>query len=332
MDSVRAFVAEQVDDGVERGVRTLARGDLGDGDVVVRVEFSSINYKDALATVPRGQVARISPLVPGVDLAGEVVEGRTAGVEPGAKVVAHGYGLGVSHHGGYAEYARVPAGWIVPLPDELSTRQAMAIGTAGYTAALSIDQLEERGLSPAAGRVLVTGATGGVGSIAVGILARRGYEVVASSGKDEPGYLRALGAAEVISREETSAPGKRPLESERWAGAVDPVGGSTLAYILSTLEHGGAVAVSGLTGGPGLDTTVLPFVLRGVAVLGVDSVETPIERRRRLWQRLADDLRPPELEQSIAVEVDLEELEPVLDAILAGEVRGRTVVRIGDGD
>jgi len=325
----KAFVAEQVEGRVERGVRQLDPADLGEDDVLVRVEFSSVNYKDALATIPGGQVAGTSPLVPGIDLAGEVVEcGAAAGFEEGDTVLAHGYGLGVSHHGGYAEYARVPEDWVVPLPDGLSGRQAMAIGTAGYTAALSIHQLEERGLSAAAGPVLVAGATGGVGSTAVGILARRGYEVVASTGKDEPDYLRRLGAAQVISREETSASSRRPLESERWAGAIDPVGGSTLAYILRTLRRGAAVAVSGLTGGPGLETTVLPFVLRGVAVLGVDSVETPIERRRRLWQRLADDMRPAELDESITAEVDLDGLEPVLDAILAGEVRGRTVVRV----
>jgi putative YhdH/YhfP family quinone oxidoreductase len=206
------------------------------------------------------------------------------------------------------------------------------VGTAGYTAALSVYLLEERGgLEPGRGPVLVTGATGGVGSTAVGILSQRGYEVVASSGKaEEHGYLRELGAAEVISREETSAGSDRPLESQRWAGAVDAVGGSTLAYVLRTLRIGGSVAASGNTGGFKLETTVMPFILRGVSLLGADSVNTPIELRRRLWGRIATDLRPKGLEESIATEVGLDELEPVLDAILRGEVRGRTVVRVSD--
>lgn len=330
MERVRAFVAEQRDGDVERGVRELAGEDLGEGDVLVAIEFSSVNYKDALATVPEGGVARTSPLVPGVDLAGEVLEAGPDGPPSGTKVLVHGYDLGVAHHGGYAERARVPAGWVVPLPEGLSTREAMIVGTAGYTAALSIHALEERGLAPDDGPVLVTGATGGVGSVAVSILAGRGYEVVASTGKDEADYLRRLGASDVISREETSAESDRPLEGQRWAGAVDPVGGATLSYVLRTLRYGATAAVSGLTGGPALETTVLPFILRGVALLGVDSVATPIEVRRRVWERLAGDLRPPSLDDMLAEEVRLDGLEPVLDAILAGEVRGRTVVRLAD--
>jgi acrylyl-CoA reductase (NADPH) len=203
-DEIRAFVAEKGDDGVDRGLRTIAAADLGDGDVVVRVDCSSVNYKDALATIPKGQVARISPLVPGIDLAGTVVEGPGEGTE----VLAHGYDLGVAHHGGYAQYARVPGDWVVPLPDGLSTKQAMAIGTAGFTAAMSVARLEHHGLEPGDGPVLVTGATGGVGSTAVSILAARGYEVVASSGKDAREYLEALGAAEVIGREDVAGEGK----------------------------------------------------------------------------------------------------------------------------
>lgn len=329
MERVRAFVAEKQDDGVERGLRELSPDELGGGDVLVRVEFSSVNYKDALATTPKGQVARISPLVPGIDLAGEVVESGSEQLPPGTRVLAHGYDIGVAHHGGFADYARVPAEWVVPLPEGLTARSAMVIGTAGYTAALSVHLLEEHGLAPDRGPVLVTGATGGVGSIAVGILARRGYEVVASTGKDEHDYLRELGASEVLSREETS-PGDRPLERERWAAAVDPVGGATLAYVLSTLRYGGVAAVSGLTGGPALATTVLPFILRSATLIGVDSVATPIELRRRIWERLADDLRPPGIDSSVAREVSLEDVEPVLDAILAGEVRGRTVVRVAE--
>jgi len=327
---VRAFVAERRDGEVARELRTLSREELGEGDVLVRVAWSSVNYKDALATIPKGQVARISPLVPGIDLAGTVEEGDGAGLAPGTPVLVHGHDLGVAHHGGYAEYARVPAEWVVPLPEGLTARQAMLIGTAGFTAALSVHELERHGLEPGDGPVLVTGATGGVGSTAVAILAARGYEVVASSGKAaEADFLRGLGASEVIGREETSAPSEKPMERQRWAAAVDSVGGATLAYVLRTLRYRGAVAASGLTGGTSLETTVFPFILRGVALLGIDSVATPMPLRAEIWRRLADDLRPPGLEEAMAREVTLEELEPVLDGLLRGEGRGRTVVRVG---
>jgi len=319
---VRAFIAEQAGDDVSRGVRELSADELGEGDVLIRIEWSSVNYKDALATIPKGQVARISPLVPGIDLAG-VVEEAGGEFSAGDAVLAHGYDLGVAHHGGYAEYARVPADWVVPLPDGLSARDAMAIGTAGYTAARSVVALEESGLP--SGPVLVTGASGGVGSVAVDILATRGHEVVASSGKD-PAWLEGLGASSVISREEAAGDGSRPLEKSRWAGAVDCVGGDTLAGVLRGLRYGGAVAASGNTGGVKLSATVLPFILRGVSLLGIDSVQNPIAERRALWQRLADDLRPRRLE---AREVGLDQLEGVLDALLQGAAQGRTVVRVG---
>jgi acrylyl-CoA reductase (NADPH) len=320
---VKAFVAEKGDDGVTRGVRYL--DDLGEGDVLIRVAWSSVNYKDALATIPKGQVARISPLVPGIDLAGTVEAAPDgAPVSAGDAVLAHGYDLGVAHHGGYAEFARVPADWVVPLPEGLSTREAMAIGTAGYTAARSIVALEAFGLSADAGPVLVTGAGGGLGSTAVDILAARGYEVVASSGKD-PDWLRELGAADVISREEAAGDSGRPLEKPRWAGAVDCVGGDTLAGVLRSLRYGAAVAASGNTGGMQLPATVLPFILRSVSLLGIDSVQNPIEERRALWGRLADDLRPRHLD---AREIGLDELEGTLDAILQGKLQGRTVVKL----
>ncbi len=325
--TVRAFVAEKSDDGVERGIRELDAGALGEGDVLVRVAWSSVNYKDALATIPKGQVAQVSPLVPGIDLAGTVAE-PAAGLEAGAEVLAHGYELGVARHGGYAEYARVPADWIVPLPAGLSARQAMAIGTAGYTAALSVHRLEQHGLEPGDGPVLVTGATGGVGSSAVAMLAQLGHEVVAVTGKDEADYLRGLGASEVLGREEVAVADGRPLEKPRWAAAVDCVGSSTLGHVIRTLRYGGAVAASGLTAGTDLPTTVFPFILRGVSLLGVDSVNTPMALRAAIWERLAGDLKPSGLEDSIAVEIGLEELEGTLDAILRGEVRGRTVVRL----
>ena len=256
-----AFVAERSGDTVVRDVRQFTLDDLGEGDVVIEVAWSGVNYKDALATTANGKVARLSPLIPGIDLAGTVVEPGGSGLDAGAWVVVHGYDVGVAHHGGYAEYARVPAGWVVPLPSTLSPRQAMSLGTAGFTAALSVHQLEERGLRPEHGPVLVTGATGGVGSVAVGILAERGYEVVASSGKPAAKeWLTSLGASEVLTRDETSGEGK-PLERERWAGAVDCVGGSTLPYVLRTLKYGAAVAASGNTGGFALSSTVLPFIL-----------------------------------------------------------------------
>ncbi len=324
-----AFLATQRDEAVDRGPSTLTRDDLGDGEVTVRVGWSSINYKDALATIPKGQVARISPLVPGVDLAGEVVESDDPAVAVGSEVLVTGYDLGVAHHGGWAQYARVPAGWVVALPDGLSSRQAMALGTAGLTAGLSIHALEAHGLRPDHGPVLVLGASGGVGSTAVGALAAAGYEVWAATGKPDQGdYLRGLGAQEILAREETTADSDRPLEKTRWAAAVDPVGGAATAYALRTTRYGGAVALSGLTGGTALRTTVLPFILRGVSLLGIDSVAANADLRREVWSRLAGDLRPRGLDDAIAREVDLEGIEPVLDALLAGQAVGRTVVRL----
>jgi putative YhdH/YhfP family quinone oxidoreductase len=326
----RALVAEQDGDDVRRSLRELAADELPEGDVTVRVGWSSVNYKDALAVSPKGQVARGYPLVPGIDLAGEVIGSDGVDVRPGDQVIVHGHDLGVAHHGGFAEVARVPGAWVVPLPDGMSPREAMALGTAGFTAALSVVRLEENGLSPGDGPVLVLGASGGVGSTAVAILAARGYDVHASTGKaGEADFLRGLGASEVLSREETSAKSKRPMESQRWAGVVDPVGGAATAYALRTVRYGGAVALSGLTGGTGLHTTVLPFILRGVSLLGVDSVGTPMDVRRRVWERLAGDLRPQGLEEQITREVALEDVDALLDDVLAGNARGRTVVRVG---
>ena len=324
-----AFVAERFDDRVERGVRDFSAADLPPGEVTIRVEWSSVNYKDGLATTAGGKVARISPLIAGIDMAGVVVASDDSAFRAGDAVIAHGYELGVSRHGGYAAYERVPADWVVPMPPGLGAREAMAIGTAGFTAAMSITALEDRGLDPADGPVLVTGATGGVGSTAVAILAERGYEVWAAAGKDaEHAYLRGLGATGIVPRAECTAESTRPLESERWAGAIDSVGGATLPYVLRTLRRGAGVAASGNAGGPAFATTVFPFILRSVALLGIDSVAVPIAERRRLWDRLATDLRPRALAES-AKEVPLDTLEPALDGILAGEARGRWIVRIG---
>jgi acrylyl-CoA reductase (NADPH) len=323
----RAYVAERLEDRVERGVRDFTSDELPAGEVVVRVGWSGVNYKDGLATRFDGKVARISPLIPGIDLAGEVVSSSDPAFREGQGVLAHGYDLGVSRHGGYAEYQRVPAAWIVPLPAGLSAREAMAIGTAGFTAAMSVAALEARGLRPDSGPVLVTGASGGVGTTGLGILAGRGYEVWAGTGKaDEHDRLRSLGAAGFITRAEmTESP--KPLESARWAGAIDAVGGPAMPYLLSTLMPGAGVASVGNAGGPGFSSTVLPFILRGVAVLGMNSVPVLIEERRALWNRLARDYRPRGLGDDVT-EVTLETVDRALDAILAGEARGRWVVRV----
>ena len=326
----RALVADREGDDVRRQLSELTAADLPAGEITVRVRFSSVNYKDALAVSPKGRVAKAYPLVPGVDLAGEVAASDDPEIPAGAQVIVHGHDLGVAHHGGFAEVARVPATWVVPLPEGLSPRQAMALGTAGFTAGLSVMRLEEHGLQPGDGPVLVLGATGGVGSTALGILSARGYEVVAATGKaQEADFLRSLGAAEVVSREETSAESDRPLERQRWAACVDPVGGAALAYALRTLRYGGAVASSGTTGGTDVRTTVFPFIVRAVSLLGIDSVGTPMPVRRRVWERLAGDLRPRGLDESITREVRLEEVDPLLDEVLAGRARGRTVVRVG---
>lgn len=323
----RAFVVEKTEAGWLRSVRDIGLEDLPDGEVLIEVERSGINYKDGLASIEKGRVARISPMIPGVDLAGSVVESSDPSIQVGSAVIVHGYDLGVAHHGGFSEMARVPAGWVVPLPGGLTAAQAMTIGTAGYTAALSVMALEAAGLEPDDGPVLVTGATGGVGSTAIGMLGTRGYQVVASTGKSEQAdWLRSLGASEVIGREETSQDSGRPLEGERWAGAVDCVGGATLAYVLRTLRYAASVAASGLTGGGDLATTVYPFILRGVNLLGIDSVMNRIDERVEVWNRIAVDLRPVQLDRDEPVTVGLDGLAEALDRILAGGMVGRTLV------
>ena len=295
----RALVAEKDDDGVRRTLRDLSADDLPGGDVTIRVGWSSVNYKDALAVSPKGRVAKTYPLVPGVDLAGEVIASDGGGdLAPGTPVLAHGHEIGVGQHGGYAEVARVPADWVVPLPEGLSPRDAMALGTAGFTAALSVVRLEEHGLSP----------------------------------DDAGAPVLVLGATEILSREETSAEAERPMEKQLWAGVVDSVGGAATAFALRTTRYGGAVALSGLTGGTDLETTVFPFILRAVSLLGIDSVHTPMDVRRSVWERLAGDLKPRGLADQITREISLDDVDPLLDEVLAGKARGRTVVRVaGDG-
>jgi putative YhdH/YhfP family quinone oxidoreductase len=328
-ESFHALVVNNSDGGFSAGVELRTLDDLPSGDVTVRVQYSSVNYKDGLACIPDSPVVRSYPMVPGIDLAGTVAESSDPRFAAGQEVLAIGRGLGVAHFGGFAEYARLPGDWLEPLPPSLTLKEAMALGTAGFTAALSIQRLEENGLQPGDGRVLVTGATGGVGSTAVSMLGGLGYEVSASTGKaDEHDFLRELGASEILSREDVSGPSESPLEAERWAGGVDPVGGDTLAYLLRTTRYRGSVASSGLTGGVALNTTVAPFILRGVNLLGIDSVMCPADVRAALWLRLATDLKPKYLTESIAHEIGLEAIPTVVSDILAGAVKGRTIVKL----
>jgi acrylyl-CoA reductase (NADPH) len=321
----KAFRAVTDGEHVDRGVVSMDVEELGDDGVLIAVEWSSVNYKDGLASTPTGKVARISPIVPGVDLAGTVAD-DAPGWPAGTPVIAHGYDIGVARHGGFAQYARIPADYLVPLPEGLSAREAMVLGTAGFTAAMSVIALHDHGVTAGKGPVLVTGATGGVGSTAVAMLAALGYEVHASTGKpSETEFLMGLGASSVIDRAELAEESKRPLESTRWAGAVDCVGGLPLANVLKRIEYGGSVAASGLTAGNGLPTTVLPFILRGVNLLGIDSVMVEIGRRREVWGRIAGDLKPAGLD-AIGRQITLDQLDDVLAAILRGEATGRSVV------
>ncbi len=327
--SFRAFLLNKTGEEFSAAVTTMAEADLPAGDVTVKVEWSGVNYKDGLACLPKSAVVRTYPMVPGIDLAGTVTESQDQRFSVGQPVVVIGYEVGISHFGGYAELWRGPGKWVSPLPDGLSAKEAAALGTAGFTAAMSVAALEAHGVTPASGTVLVTGATGGVGSTAVSMLAGLGYTVAASTGKaSEHAFLRGLGASEILSREEVSAESARPLEAERWAAAIDPVGGATTAYLLRGTRYGGSVAVSGLTGGTAIATSVLPFILRGVNLLGIESVNYPIEQRAPLWRRMAGDLKPKGLLESIAVETGLEGIPDAVARILAGEVRGRVLIRV----
>jgi acrylyl-CoA reductase (NADPH) len=322
-DAFRVF-----DEGgtVSGRVVQLSLEDLSAGTVVIKTAFSSVNYKDALAATGAGKIMRRFPLVGGIDVSGTVASSSDARFKAGDEVLVTGYDLGVAHDGGYAAYVRVPADWVVPVPKGLTLSDVMAIGTAGFTAALSVAGLERNGAAPGNGPVIVTGATGGVGSMAVQLLAARGYTVTALTGKDaEHDYLRSLGAAEVLSRG-TLQMGTRPLEKPLWAGAVDPVGGETLAWLTRTMMYNGAIACSGLTGGTDLHTTVLPFILRGTKLLGIDSVMCPMDTRLDVWHRLATDMKPAAL-STMAREISMSGLPDAFTTLLRGAARGRFVVK-----
>jgi acrylyl-CoA reductase (NADPH) len=323
----KAILIEKDDAGYRAGLTEMDDARLPEGDVTVRVAYSSLNYKDGLAITGKGPVVRSFPMVPGIDLVGTVEESSHAGYKTGDTVVLNGWGVGEVHWGGLAQRARLKGDWLVPLPGAFTPRQAMAVGTAGYTAMLCVLALERHGVTPDKGEILVTGAAGGVGSVAVALLAKLGYTVVASTGRPtEAAYLTALGAAEVMDRNLLSAPGK-PLARERWAGAVDTVGSHTLANVCAAMKYRGVVAACGLAQGADLPATVMPFILRGVTLAGVDSVYCPRPDRLEAWQRLARDLDPTVLE-SLTTEIGLGEAIAVATELMAGHVRGRVVVDV----
>ncbi len=327
---MRALMMEQNDDGLATAqIKEISEADLPEGDVLVRVEYSTLNYKDGLCLSPKGGgLVRNYPHVPGIDFAGTVEASESPDFKPGDKVVLTGWRVGEVRWGGYAEKARVKSDWLVPLPDGLSTRQAMAVGTAGFTAMLAVMALEDHGLTPDKGPVLVTGASGGVGSVATAILAHLGYEVAAVTGRPEGAdYLKSLGATQIVARDDISETVKRPLESETWAGCIDAVGGSMLARVLGQMKYGGSVAAIGLAGGADLPASVIPFLLRGVNLLGIDSVMQPKENRLRGWSRIATDLPMEKLEEMVKP-ATLEDLPALGAAILKGGVKGRVVVEL----
>jgi NADPH2:quinone reductase len=327
MGSFNAFrIHENTDGTVRAGLEELVLNELSPGEVVIRSDYSSVNYKDALAATGKGKILRRFPLVGGVDVAGVVMSSVDARFHEGDQVLVTGCGLGESHDGGFSEIVRVPADWVVPLPGGLSLFESMALGTAGFTAALAIDRLEENGLHPGQGPVVVTGASGGVGSVAIDLLSGRGYEVVALSRKPEANdYLQSLGAADVLDAQEIKASDK-PLEAARWAGAIDNVGGELLGWLTRTVLPWGSIASIGLAGGVELHTTVMPFILRGVSILGITSANCPMDRRRKVWNRLVTDLKPRHLDKIVAGTVMLDGLPGAFEKVLSGQHRGRYVV------
>jgi len=328
MATFRAIVIDKAETGQTVRLTDFDEKDLMDGDVTVRVEWSTVNYKDGLAVTGKAPIVRRFPMIAGIDLAGTVESSTHSGWKAGDQVILNGWGLGETHLGAYAQKARVKGDWLVRLPQSISAREAMAIGTAGYTAMLAVMALERAGITSARGPVLVTGAAGGVGSVAIALLAKLGYAVIASTGRPaEAAYLRQLGAGEVIERKELAAP-PRPLGKERWAGAIDAVGSTTLANALAMTRYGGAVAACGLAGGMDLPTSVAPFILRGVSLIGIDSVMCPSSTRQEAWRRLETDLDRAKI-AAMTTEIGLGDVIETAPRIVAGEVRGRIVVKIG---
>jgi acrylyl-CoA reductase (NADPH) len=327
-NTFRAIRLFKTETGQETRFLDLTDADLMEGDVDVRVEYSTVNFKDGLALTGKSPVVRVWPLTPGIDFGGVVEASGNPGFKPGDRVVLNGWGVGETHHGGYAQKARVKGDWLIKLPDAISTAHAMAIGTAGYTAMLSVMALEREGVTPDKGDIVVTGAAGGVGSVAIALLSRLGYRVVASTGRKETesDYLTGLGAAEIIDRAELSGPG-RPLARERWAGGVDAVGSHTLANVLSQIRYGGAVAACGLAQGLDLPGSVAPFILRGITLAGIDSVMCPTPRRAEAWARLARDLDLGLLD-AMTVRAVLDDVPALATSIFEGKVRGRVVVDV----
>jgi acrylyl-CoA reductase (NADPH) len=327
----KALLLEEHDGAVRASIQELPATRLPQGDVTVAVEYSSLNYKDGMAIKGLGKLVRQYPHVPGIDLAGSVLESESAAYKPGDKVILTGWRVGEWHWGGYAQRARVKSEWLLPLPRGLTTKEAMALGTAGVAAMQAVMALQEHGLKPNQGEVLVTGASGGVGSLAVLILAARGYRIAASTGRKElHDYLKGLGATTIIERAELATPSNRPLEPERWVGAIDSVGGTTLARVLAQMKYRCPVASVGLAGGNKLETTVLPFLLRGVNLLGIDSAMCPVERRRQVWARLAADVPREKLERITTV-APLADLTHLANDILDGKIRGRVVIDVNAG-
>ena len=327
--SFKAYLISQEDGKVVSRFTRMEEADLDPGEVSIRVAYSSVNYKDALAATGAGRIIRRYPCVGGIDLAGTVTDSRDPRFIKGEEVLCTSYDVGVAHHGGYAEQARVPADWVVKLPSGMSAKEAMSFGTAGFTAALAVVRMETNGLTPAKGPVIVSGATGGVGSVAIEILARLGYRVVALTGKESQGdYLRKIGAAEVMLRSSLDLAKIKPLDRATWAGAIDNLGGEVLAWLASTMQIDGTLASVGLAAGTGLNTTVMPFILRGVSLLGIDSVNCPMPVRAEVWRRLATDMKPQHLE-AMTRTIPFDALPEVFDDFLKARVTGRIVVAIG---
>ena len=329
VSTFRELVVSKTDEKTfTREITERSISDLPEGEVLIRVHFSSLNYKDGLSCIGNPGVTRNYPHTPGIDASGKVTESSDSRFKEGDSVIVTGYDLGMNTSGGFGEYIRVPADWVVPLPEGMTFKEASIYGVAGFTAALSVDALQKHGVSPEQGEIVVTGSTGGVGSVSVALLSLLGYTVVASTGKkEESEFLQRLGASEIISREEVNDESKKPLLRERWAGAVDTVGGTTLAALLKAAKRGGAVAATGLVASSELSTTVFPFILRGVSLLGIDSGFTPTKLRLEIWNKLAGIWKIPQLEQ-LTIDCTLEELDPEIDKILAGGQRGRVVVNL----